>query len=91
MKNDRKIEFRCTDKEKERVYKKADRQGLSVKDYLLNSSIYKRGRSGFNTVQKAALCRIATSLNKIDNGVEIQKETEKIIEECRELCLSLKR
>lgn len=81
-----KIEFRCEEKEREKVYAQADKQGLSVKDYMLNSTIYRRGRSGLNTREKAAMCRIKTSLNKIDSNIEVERETAKIIEECKELC-----
>ena len=45
MRSDTKIEFRCKSKERERVKKNAEKQGMSVGDYLLNSTIYKKGRS----------------------------------------------
>lgn len=83
-----KIEFRCTEEEKKRVYKQADNQGKSVRDYILDSTIYKRGRSGLNTKQKAALCRIKTILNKVDSGVGGSEEMQKMLEEVRELCQS---
>ena len=54
MRSDTKIEFRCKSKERERVKKNAEKQGMSVGDYLLNSTIYKKGRSGLNTREKAA-------------------------------------
>lgn len=64
-----KIEFRCTADEKKRVYEMADRMGMSVKDFMLNSTIYKKGRSSLGTREKAAFQRMKTSLNKIGSGV----------------------
>ena len=57
---------------------------------MLNSTIKKRGRCGLDTMQRAAVQRMKTSLNKIDAGIEVPGETQKIIEEVRELCQSLK-
>lgn len=44
-----KTEFRCTEEERKKVYDMAGRHGQSVKDCMLNTTIYKRGRSGLNT------------------------------------------
>lgn len=85
-----KIEFRCTEDEKKRVYEMADRMGMSVKDFMLNSTIYKKGRSSFGTREKAAFQRMKTSLNKIDSGIDAGQETQKIIAEVRTICQSLK-
>ena len=81
-----KIEFRCTEEEWTKVRALSDNQNLSVKDYLLNATIYKRGRSGLNTREKACICRMKTSLNKIDDGICSEEEVKKLIEECKELC-----
>lgn len=86
-----KIEFRCTKEEKKRVYEMADRMGISVRDFMLNSTINKRGRGSLGTREKAAFQRIKTSLNKIDSGIDVEQEKQKIMEEVRELCRSLKR
>lgn len=85
-----KIEFRCTEDEKKRVYEMADRMGMSVKDFMLNSTIYKKGRSSFGRREKAAFQRMKTSLNKIDSGIDAGQETQKIIAEVRTICQSLK-
>ena len=76
-----KIEFRCTEEERKKVYDMAERHGQSVKDCMLNATIYKRGRSGLNTYQKAAVQRMKTSLNKMEKGIDVAEETEKIIKE----------
>lgn len=89
--NRTKIEFRCTEEEKKRLKKYAEKRGMSVRDYVLNSTIYKRGRSGFNTREKACICRIKTSLNKINSGICVEKETKRLFEECEELCQYSKR
>lgn len=85
-----KIEFRCTSDEKKRVYEMAGRMGMSVKDFMLNSTIYQKGRSSLGTREKAALQRMKTSINKIDSGIDVEQETQKIIGGVRELCQSLK-
>lgn len=83
-----KIEFRCTDDEKKKVYEMAGRMG--VKDFMLNSTIYKKGRSSLGTREKAAFQRMKTSINKIGCGIDAEQETQKIIGEVRTLCWSLK-
>jgi len=85
-----KVEFRCTEKEKKKLYDMAERKGLKAGAYVLNSTIYKRGRSGLDADQKSAVHRMDTSLNKIDSGIDVPQETEKIIKEARVLCQSLK-
>ena len=85
-----KVEFRCTEEEKKKLYDLAGRKGQKVGDFVLNSTINKRGRSGLGTDQKSAIHRMKTSLNKIESGIEDAKETEKIIKEVRGLCQSLK-
>lgn len=85
-----KIEFRCTEDEKKKVYGMADRMGMSVKDFMLNSTIYKKGRSSLGTREKAAFQRMKTSINKIDSGIDTEQETQKIIGEVRTICWSLK-
>ena len=87
---DFKVEFRCTKEEKEKLYELAERKGLKAGDFVLNSTIYKRGRSGLDASQKSAMHRMKTSLNKIGSGIEVEKETGKIIKEVRDLCQSLK-
>lgn len=84
-----KIEFRCTEDEKKRVHEMAGRMGMSVKDLMLNSTIYKRGRSSLGTREKAAFQRMKTSINKIDSGIDEGQEMQKIIEEVKQLCQSL--
>lgn len=81
-----KIEFDCTEEERCKVRKNAARQGLSTKDYMLNATIYKKGRSGLNTREKACICRISTSLNKINDGICVMDEIRKMKEECEDLC-----
>lgn len=81
-----KIEFDCTEEERRRVKKQADKLNLTVRNYMLDSTIYKKGRSGLNTREKACMCRIRTSLNKIEDGIDVDNEIRKIIEECEELC-----
>lgn len=81
-----KIEFRCSEEEKQRVRKNADRKGESVKEYVLNSTIYARGRKGISGRFKSAICRIDTTLNKIQDGIDVEKEMKKLVEECEELC-----
>ena len=83
-----KVEFRCTEKEKKKLYDMAERKGLKAGAYVLNSTIYKRGRSGLDADQKSAVHRKDTSLNKIDSGIDVPQETEKIIKEARVLCQS---
>lgn len=90
MKNT-KIEFRCTEEERKKAYDMAERHGQSLKDLMLGGTIYKRGRSGLGTKEKASIQRMMTSVNKIDSGLDIAEETEKIVKETRELCQSLKR
>lgn len=90
MKNT-KIEFRCTEEERRKAYDMAERHGQSLKDLMLGGTIYKRGRSGLGTREKASIQRMMTSVNKIDSGLDIAEETEKIVKEARELCQSLKR
>lgn len=90
MKNT-KIEFRCTEEERKKAYDMAERHGQSLKDLMLGGTIYKRGRSGLGTKEKASIQRMMTSVNKIDSGLDVVEETEKIIKEARELCQSLKR
>ncbi len=85
-----KIEFRCTADEKKRVYEIAGRMGMSVKDFMLNSTIYQKGKSSLGTREKAAFQRMKTSLNKIGSGIDTEQETQKIIGEVKELCQSLK-
>lgn len=85
-----KIEFRCTEDEKKKVYEMAGRMGMGVKDFMLNSTIYKKGRSSLGTREKAAFQRMKTSLNKIGSGIDAEQETQKIIGEVRTLCWSLK-
>ena len=84
------VEFRCTEEEKKKLYGLAERKGLKVGDFVLNSTINKRGRSGLDADQKSAIQRMKTSLNKIGSGIDIPEETDKIIKEARELCQSLK-
>ncbi len=86
-----KIEFRCTEEERRKAYDMAERHGQSIKDLMLGGTIYKRGRSGLNTREKASIQRMMTSVNKIDSGLDIAEETEKIVKEARELCQYLKR
>lgn len=86
-----KIDFRCTEDEKKKVYDMADRMGVGVKDFILNATIYKRGRSSLATKEKASIQRMKTSVNKIEGGIDVEQETKKIIEEVKELCQSLKR
>ena len=57
---------------------------------MLNSTINKRGRCGLDADQKSAVQRMKTSLNKIESGIDVPEETDKIIKEARELCQSLK-
>ena len=85
-----KIEFRCTEEEKKKLYWMAESREMKLGDLVLNSTIYKRGRSGLGAVQKSALQRMKTSLNKIGSGIDVPEETDKIIKEARELCQSLK-
>lgn len=85
-----KIEFRCTEDEKKKVHEMAECKGMSVKGFMLNSTIYPKGRSSLGTREKAALQRMKTSINKIDGGIDEGQETQKIIEEVRTLCRSLK-
>lgn len=85
-----KIEFRCTEEEKKKLYRMAESKGMKVGDLVLNSTIYKRGRCGLDTDQKSAVQRMKTSLNKIGSGIDVPGETDKIIKEARELCQSLK-
>lgn len=89
--NRTKIEFRCTEEERKRLKKYAEKRGMSVRDYVLNSTIYKYGKSGLNTREKACICRIETSLNKINSGICVEKETKRLFEECEELCQYSKR
>ena len=85
-----KIEFRCTEEEKKKLYGMAESREMKLGDLVLNSTIYKRGRSGLDASQKSAMHRMKTSLNKIGSGIEVEKETGKIIKEVRDLCQSLK-
>lgn len=87
---DVKIGFRCTEEEKKKLYEMAERKGMKLGDYVLNATIYKRGRSGLDADQKSAVHRMKTSLNKIESGIDVPQETDKIIKEARELCQSLK-
>lgn len=87
---DVRVEFRCTEDEKKRLYGMAKRRGQKVGDYVLGATINKRGRCGLDTMQRAAVQRMKTSLNKIGDGIDVPQETEKIIKEARELCQSLK-
>ncbi len=87
---DAKVEFRCTEEEKKKLYGMAERKGMRLGNFVLNSTINKRGRCGLDTMQRTAVQRMKTSLNKIDAGIEVQEETEKMLEEVRELCRSLK-
>ena len=50
-----KIEFRCTEEEKKKLYGMAESREMKLGDLVLNSTIYKRGRSGLGAVQKSAL------------------------------------
>lgn len=86
-----KIEFRCTEEERKKVKKYAEKHNMGVKDYVLNSTIYKKGRSGFNTREKACICRMRTILNKINSNIHTEEETKKLVEECEELCQYSKR
>ena len=85
-----KIEFRCSEKERRKVKEKADKAGVSIGTYLLNATIHRRGRSGFNAQEKACVCRIKTCLNQIEEGLDCENNTKKIIEECKDLCQYLK-
>ena len=87
---DAKIEFRCTEEEKKKLYGMAESKGMKVGDLVLNSTIYKRWRCGLDTDQKSAVQRMKTSLSKIGSGIDVPEETDKIIKEARELCQSLK-
>lgn len=87
---DVKVEFRCTEEEKKKLYDMAERKGLKLGDFVLNSTINKRGRCGLDADQKSAVQRMKTSLNKIESGIDVPEETDKIIKEARELCQSLK-
>ncbi len=84
------IEFRCTEEEREKVREKAKREGLSVREYLLKHTIYKRGRSGLKAEEKASVCKIRTCLNKISDGIDEKENIQGILEECERLCQSLK-
>ena len=84
------IEFRCSKEEREKVRERANREGLSVKDYFLKHTIYKRGRSVLKAEEKASVCRIRTCLNKISEGIDESGNTQKILAECEWLCQSLK-
>lgn len=81
-----KIEFRCTEEEKRKLHKYAEKQHASVKDSVFNATIYKKGRSGFNTREKACIARMKTHINKIDSELNVEEEIKKLIEECKELC-----
>ncbi len=87
---DAKVEFRCTEDERKKLYDMAERRGLKLGDYVLNSTINKRGRCGLDTIQRSAVQRMKTSLNKIDAGIGVLEETQEMIKEVRELCRSLK-
>lgn len=71
------IEFRCMEDEKKRLYGMAERRGQKVGDYVLGSTINKGGRCGLDTMQRAAVQRMKTSLDKIGDGIGVQQETEK--------------
>lgn len=85
-----KIEFRCSLEERKMVEEKAKREGLSVGQFLLKHSIYKCGRSGLKAEEKTSLCRMKTYLNKISDEIEEKENTQKVLEECKKLCQSLK-
>lgn len=84
------IEFRCTEEEREKVREKAKREGLSVGKCLLKHTIYKCGKSGLKAEEKASVCKIRTCLNKISDGIDEKENIQGILEECERLCQSLK-
>ncbi len=84
------IEFRCTEEEREKVREKAKREGLSVGECLLKHTIYKCGKSGLKAEEKASVCKIRTCLNKISDGIDEKENIQGILEECERLCQSLK-
>lgn len=84
------IEFRCSVEERSKVEERAGREGLSTGQFLLNHSIYKRGRRRLKAEERACLCKMRTYLNKISDGVDEIENTQKVLEECGKICQFLK-
>ena len=86
------IEFRCSEEEKEKIQKRADREGMTKGEFLMSQTIYKRGRgrSMLRRKEKACICRMCTCFNKIEAGIQKEENRNQIIEECKILCQSLK-
>ncbi len=86
------IEFRCSEEEKEKIQKRADREGMTKGVFLMSQTIYKcgRGRSNLRRKEKACICRICTCINKINAGIQKEENRNQIMEECRVLCQFLK-
>lgn len=84
------IEFRCSLEERRKIEAGARKKGQTVGKYLLDQSIYRRGRSSLKTEEKICLCRMRTYLNGIEDGINEEENIQKILEECRGLCQSLK-
>lgn len=85
------IEFRCEKNERELVEEDVANMNLTKREYFLYSTIYKKGRSSLNVVEKACIRNLQTYLNKIHDGIKVEESVELLIKECEKLCQYSKR